>query len=116
MNSTPVPEATRPMDPAHPQLRQLSEAIDLARAAAQEVAGDREVGPHVGVELEDAAAVTHLFDANTTGYRGGRWAGAGAGAGSEDEATVGEVVLLPGPDALVAPEWVPWQERVQAGD
>jgi hypothetical protein len=30
--------------------------------------------------------------------------------------TVSEVVLLPGPDALVAPEWVPWQQRVQAGD
>jgi hypothetical protein len=25
-------------------------------------------------------------------------------------------VLLPGPEALVAPAWVPWQERVQAGD
>jgi hypothetical protein len=24
--------------------------------------------------------------------------------------------LLPGPDALVAPHWVPWQQRVQAGD
>jgi hypothetical protein len=24
--------------------------------------------------------------------------------------------LLPGPSALVAPDWIPWQERVQAGD
>ena len=30
--------------------------------------------------------------------------------------TVSEVVLLPGPDALVAPDWVPWENRVQAGD
>ena len=30
--------------------------------------------------------------------------------------TVSEVVLLPGPEALVAPEWVPWQQRIQAGD
>jgi hypothetical protein len=30
--------------------------------------------------------------------------------------TVCETVLLPGPDALVAPAWVPWQERVRAGD
>jgi hypothetical protein len=30
--------------------------------------------------------------------------------------TVDEVVLLPGPGALLAPDWVPWSERLQAGD
>jgi len=30
--------------------------------------------------------------------------------------TVSEVVLLPGVDALVAPAWVPWTQRVRAGD
>ncbi|WP_141698634.1 DUF3027 domain-containing protein, partial [Streptomyces lushanensis] len=25
-------------------------------------------------------------------------------------------VLLPGPDALLAPEWVPWSERLRPGD
>jgi hypothetical protein len=29
---------------------------------------------------------------------------------------VSEVVLVPGPDALVAPVWVPWQERIRPGD
>lgn len=116
MNSTPVPEAARPVDPADPLLRMLFDAVALARSAAQEVAGDQEVGEHVGVELEDDAAVTHLFDANTTGYRGWRWAVTVAGAGVDFPVSVSEVVLLPGPDALVAPEWVPWQQRVQAGD
>jgi len=31
-------------------------------------------------------------------------------------ATVDEVVLMPGPEALVAPPWVPWSERVAPGD
>jgi hypothetical protein len=31
-------------------------------------------------------------------------------------ATVDEVVLLPGGDALLAPVWVPWQERLRPGD
>ena len=30
--------------------------------------------------------------------------------------TLDEVVLLPGPDALLAPEWVPWSERLRPGD
>ncbi len=30
--------------------------------------------------------------------------------------TVSEVVLLPGPDALLAPEWVPWRDRLLPGD
>ena len=29
---------------------------------------------------------------------------------------ISEVVLVPGPTALLAPQWVPWQERVQPGD
>jgi hypothetical protein len=30
--------------------------------------------------------------------------------------TICETVLLPGPDALLAPAWLPWNERVVAGD
>ncbi|HEV2783876.1 MAG TPA: DUF3027 domain-containing protein [Actinophytocola sp.] len=107
MNSTPVPEAA----PA-----ELLAAVELARAAAEEDAGEQEVGEHVGVQLEEGGAATHLFDANRPGYRGWCWAVTVASAGPGTEVTVSEVVLLPGPDALIAPEWVPWQERVQAGD
>lgn len=115
MNSTP--EAAPSLDPAtDPVLRQLTDAVLLARLAAEEDAGDEEVGEHVGVEVEDGAAVTHLFDAHTPGYRGWRWAVTVASGGVDAPVTVSEVVLLPGPDALIAPEWVPWQQRVQAGD
>ena len=27
--------------------------------------------------------------------------------------TVNESVMLPGPDALIAPEWLPWKERLR---
>ena len=30
--------------------------------------------------------------------------------------TVSETVLLPGPGALLAPDWVPWHDRLQPGD
>jgi hypothetical protein len=32
-------------------------------------------------------------------------------AKKSDAATVSEVVLLPGKDSIVAPDWVPWSER-----
>ncbi|GLZ42576.1 hypothetical protein Acsp05_62000 [Actinokineospora sp. NBRC 105648] len=93
----------------------LSAAVEFARAAAREQAG-AEVGAHVSVRTEDSASATHLFDAAKPGYRGWRWAVTVAAAGPDVPVTVSEVVLLPGPDALVAPPWVPWQDRVQAGD
>ncbi|HEU5475466.1 MAG TPA: DUF3027 domain-containing protein [Actinophytocola sp.] len=115
MNSTQRPQAGS-ADPADPLLRQLSDAIELARAAAEEDADEQEIGAHVGVQLEEGGAVTHHFAAHRPGYRGWHWAVTVAAAGVDEDVTVSEVVLLPGPDALVAPDWVPWQERVQAGD
>ncbi|ONI78707.1 hypothetical protein ALI144C_28345 [Actinosynnema sp. ALI-1.44] len=103
MSTTPEPDAA------------LVGAVERARAAARVEAGD-EVGKHVGVRPEDDAAVTHLFEADKPGYRGWHWAVTVANSGPGTEVTVSEVVLEPGPDALVAPAWVPWQQRVQAGD
>ncbi len=94
----------------------LVEAVELARRAAQIDAGDSSVGRQVETQTEDGGAVTHLFEADLPGYRGWRWAVTVASAGPAAPVTVSEVVLLPGPDALVAPTWVPWTQRVRAGD
>ena len=94
----------------------LAEAIGAARAAAELDAGPGAVGEHAGVHVEAGGAVTHLFEANYPGYRGWRWAVTVACAGPDEPVTVSEVVLLPGPQALVAPDWVPWERRVRAGD
>jgi hypothetical protein len=94
----------------------LAAAVDLARAAAVEVAGADAVGAHEEFLAEDEHAGTHYFAAAQAGYRGWRWGVTLAQVGADDPVTVCETVLLPGPDALVAPAWVPWQERVRAGD
>ncbi|MFK0248052.1 DUF3027 domain-containing protein [Amycolatopsis azurea] len=96
--------------------RKLAEAVDQARAAVLEDAGAEQVGAHVGVDSEDAVSASHLFEAIVTGYRGWRWSVTVALAGEDEPVTVSEVVLIPGPDARVAPAWVPWDRRVQAGD
>ncbi len=95
----------------------LAGAVDLAREAAQTVAGETLVGEHVDAQVEPVGdAVTQLFDCGLPGYRGWRWAVTVASGGPDFPVTVSEVVLLPGPGALVAPDWVPWTDRVRAGD
>ncbi|SHH25616.1 Protein of unknown function [Jatrophihabitans endophyticus] len=93
----------------------LVDAVELARAAAVEVAGE-DVGEHLGVKPEAERVVTHAFAATLPGYVGWYWAVTIARASRSRTATVDEVVLLPGDAALRAPTWVPWHERVRPGD
>ena len=90
-------------------------AVALAKAAAVEVAGEA-VGEHLGVEVDEALVVTHSFATTEKAYRGWRWAVTVARADGATEVTVDEVVLLPGAEALVSPDWVPYADRVQPGD
>lgn len=96
--------------------QQCADAVDLARAAAEEVAGAEQIGEHIGVTADDTRVVTHLFDCRLPGYRGWRWAVTVTRASRARTVTLDETVLLPGPDALLAPEWVPWSERLRPGD
>ncbi|MEU3983071.1 DUF3027 domain-containing protein [Streptomyces sp. NPDC026672] len=96
--------------------RLCAEAVDLARAAAEEAAAPGVVGEHSGLVSEGDRVVTHFFECKELGYRGWRWAVTVARASRAKFVTLDEVVLLPGQDALLAPEWVPWSERLRPGD
>ncbi|MBT2505355.1 DUF3027 domain-containing protein [Streptomyces sp. ISL-98] len=96
--------------------RLCAEAVDLAREAAEEAAFPGVVGEHVSLFAEGDRVVTHLFECKEPGYRGWRWAVTVARASRAKLVTVDETVLLPGPDSLLAPEWVPWSERLRPGD
>ncbi|MGV9745888.1 DUF3027 domain-containing protein [Rhodococcus zopfii] len=93
----------------------LADAVDVARAALDEL-GEGGIGAHLGVTGENDCAATHRFVADLPGYRGWQWAVVVAAAPESDHVTVSELVLLPGPDALIAPEWLPWNERIRPGD
>jgi len=93
-----------------------AEAADLARAAAVAVAGASRVGEHLGVQAEGERVVTHQFDCLDQAYAGWQWAVTVARAPRSKMVTVDETVLLPGPAALLAPPWVPWQDRLRPGD
>ncbi|ORT58797.1 DUF3027 domain-containing protein [Streptomyces sp. CB03238] len=96
--------------------RLCAEAVDLAREAAEEAAAPGVVGEHTGVVAEGDRVVTHFFECQEPGYRGWRWAVTVARASRAKAVTLDETVMLPGPDALLAPEWVPWSERLRPGD
>lgn len=91
-------------------------AVELARNAAKEVADPGTVGEHLSVVAEGDRIVTHFFDNEAQGYRGWRWAVTLSRAPRARTATVSEVVLLPGADAVLAPPWVPWSDRIAPGD
>jgi hypothetical protein len=102
----------------------LVEAVARARDAAVEEAAEEmgaasaaeAVGEHLEARPEDGGAVTHFFAARHGGYRGWQWSVTLACPDEESPVTVSEVVLLPGDDAVVAPSWLPWEERVRPGD
>ncbi|MGI8881893.1 MAG: DUF3027 domain-containing protein [Jatrophihabitans sp.] len=90
-------------------------ATDAALAAAREVGGEG-VGEHEGVRADGERVVTHRFAATLPGYRGWYWAVTLSRLSRSKAVTVDEVVLLPGEGSLLAPEWVPWSQRLQPGD
>ena len=109
-------EATAPAaEPTAEVAAVLNGAVDQARQAIVEHSGDT-VGEYLGVSVEDETAATHRFLAKMPGYQGWQWAVVVAAYPGADHATVSEVVLVPGPTALLAPAWVPWEERIQPGD
>jgi Protein of unknown function (DUF3027) len=94
----------------------LTGASGAARAAIIEFSGDGVVGEYLGASFDDPSAATHRFLADMPGYQGWQWAVVVAAYPGADHATISEVVLVPGPTALLAPAWVPWQQRIQPGD
>jgi len=91
-------------------------AVEVAREALLLEAETTDVGDHLGHVVEGERVVTHLFACTRPGYVGWRWSVTVARAPRQKLITVDEVVLIPGDEAIVAPEWVPYRERIQPGD
>ncbi|MEV6347005.1 DUF3027 domain-containing protein [Actinoplanes sp. NPDC051851] len=92
-----------------------ADAVGVARGAITDV-DPEDIGEHLEAIAEGDRVVTHFFESHLDGYRGWRWAVTVTRVPRSRHVTVCETVLLPGPDALLAPGWVPWNERVQPGD
>lgn len=85
---------------------------ETAYAAAVEAAPRNGVGSIVDTIDEGDGVTTFLFEAKLKGYVGWRWSITVFEQADSAAATISEVLLMPGPDSLVAPDWVPWSERL----
>ena len=90
------------------------DAAALARSAAIEDAKSQDyVGELLSIDSDEDHLASYLFSASLPGYVGWRWAVtiAKVDGGSP---TICDVVLLPGPDSILAPEWIPYSNRITA--
>ena len=110
----------RPAPMIHQPDRPLDEvcaaAVEAAREALYEEVDAGQVGEALGMIAEGPLVVTHYFVSHVPGYVGWRWAVTLTRAPDSEHVTIDETALLPDVDALLAPVWVPWKNRVQSGD
>jgi hypothetical protein len=91
----------------------LAEAAETAREGVLEITDAATIGTAHQLRVEEDRLLTHLFECLLPGYRGWFWYSTVARAPRSKTVTVCEVGLLPGDDALLAPAWVPWADRVR---
>lgn len=112
MTSTPTRTRT-----ARPKLDAIgAAAVDQAREALLDVAEPDQIGEHLRVEAGEDRLVTHVFECTMPGYHGWSWVVVLARAPRAKFSTVAETALLPGGEALLAPAWEPWSERLKPED
>lgn len=116
----PAPEQAAPVAAAPRRRRApkqdplLVADVATARAGVEQIAEPSQIGAGHRVTVEEDRLVVHHFECTLPGYRGWNWFASLARAPRSKAVTVCEVGLLPGEDALLAPEWVPWSARVSA--
>lgn len=114
--TSPTTAPRRPRT-ARPKLDAVAAAaVELAREALEDVAEPGQVGEHLRVEATGERLVTHVFECTMPGYRGWSWVVVLVRASRAKAATVAETALLPGEDAILAPAWEPWSERLKPED
>ena len=96
----------------------IDSVLENSEAAARQALLDTvdSAGDYVRVESDDSGTATHFFQCTATGYRGWNWAVTITRAPDSERVTVNDIVLLPGEDAILAPSWTPYRDRIQPGD
>ena len=91
-------------------------AVELAAQAAREIADPGTVGEHLGVHMDAERLATHYFASLAKAYPDWRWAVTVARAPRAKNATICETNLVPSTSSVLAPEWVPYADRLAPGD
>jgi hypothetical protein len=94
----------------------LAAAVDTARAGVEGITEASSIGRHLAAKSEGDRLVTHLFECRLPGYLGWQWYAVLTRNSRSKVVTVNELGLLPSEDSILAPDWVPWAERVRPED
>ncbi|MEY4276005.1 MAG: hypothetical protein RIS26_468 [Actinomycetota bacterium] len=89
----------------------LKDLSEFAQEAARLTGGRRAVGDYLRTVEEEENLRSYIFQSTLRGYVGWFWSVTIYQPVGE-EPTISEVVMMPGEEALVAPAWVPWSERL----
>ncbi len=93
-----------------------AQAADLARDALVTAVEGPRVGEHFAAVGVGERMVEHRFAALHPGYVGWYWSVTVARPPRGKQASVCEIALLPTELAVLAPSWVPWNQRLRPGD
>jgi hypothetical protein len=89
----------------------LTAPQQLARTALLEITPENTIGVPAGEIDEGNGVVSYLFENEMSGYPGWKWTVTVATVEGA-EPTVLETELTPAEGALLAPAWVPWEDRM----
>jgi hypothetical protein len=92
----------------------------LAKAGNQNIAKDallletdaQAIGDFIEAIHDEEFVTSYLFDSKLKGYHGWRWSVTLSQVDAKHAPTVSEILLMAGPESIVAPKWVPWSERL----
>lgn len=92
------------------------ETAQVARRELALVADDARIGEHLGAQMIGERIAAHRFACVHPGYHGWHWSVTVARAPRQRVGTVCETNLVPGSEAVAAPEWLPYDQRLEPGD
>ncbi|HEY8282702.1 MAG TPA: DUF3027 domain-containing protein, partial [Leifsonia sp.] len=84
----------------------------FARDALLEITPAATIGATAGHIVEGEHVLSLKFECTLPGYPGWHWTVTMSRVDDESEPSVLELELMPGEHALLAPDWVPWSERL----
>lgn len=90
----------------------LLASAERARAALLEITPAETIGAPAGHIVEGERVLSLLFECTLTGYPGWHWTVTMSRVDDASEPSVLEAELMPGERALLAPDWVPWSDRL----
>lgn len=106
-----------PKKDSKPKVDQIVlDAIEPARDAVTAIAEPGAVGEHVGAVMIGDRLAMQYFACLSPGYVGWHWAVSVARAPRQKFATVCDTNLLPTDEAVLAPDWLPYVDRIAPGD